>query len=641
MGFFNNIIQKVNDNKFKSLKREYLKRADEYGMLTDYNKIQTFIAKGKIQLLRSGNRYNDEFDDIECVFSEEHKILKLIKEKRLSKVLSDVKAVSSIYTNKDKIKNILATEEYEQLKESSSNFACHYNINSNLDDFKDNLQEKYEITLNGAKNMSKKLKDIMADDYNFKEINNILLESVVEYSLSMIENTDEFSQKNDILNKGLEISNEIEKNHENDNDQHNKVSSKDRIINMMYSSQDENTLNFIKKIEQVKNLNQLGVTASLDDSNISYIDASNKEKNDKFYYNLKEKKQKLLKDNKEFNENDFMLVRTTEEFPIDKECKIMNEDNCRFKTNCFLTSNITDKLMVEKYGNNWMQMLHSEDEDVLAHHRDMIQEKFKILTTGYKGTKHFTLNKLVASHMYGNFENRGYIILDQLNKHIDDKKLINLNESDTYFQLSEDTPLKLSDESQLMIPLNEYLKIQDDTEMQKQLKQYKDITIFIGDEEVAVDMKLNELGYISESIGMWGYESYNNEFGEKLDKSVLDIAKEREIQCSIHYGSKENLADDEICKKMYLDTQAKFEQYFFDEVDIDDEVKRNLLEKIDYLKQNDSELDNVIDKALDMVEIEKIEGIINRFNTDVVKDLEANKKQKIEKGGKYTNGRER
>lgn len=144
-------------------------------------------------------------------------------------------------------------------------------------------------------------------------------------------------------------------------------------------------------------------------------------------------------------------------------------------------------------------------------------EDFQIYSFMSRRTSHWTLNGLVSSHMYGNFEGRNFIIVEPFEEQVNNDGLLNIDEADTYFE----GDLKLSKKAIVLMKLEEYIERYKDPIKRAEMKKMN-IRLFTGDENIAVKMLLQDLGYVYENVGMWGYDLDTNtpelEYARKLEK---------------------------------------------------------------------------------------------------------------------------
>lgn len=152
-------------------------------------------------------------------------------------------------------------------------------------------------------------------------------------------------------------------------------------------------------------------------------------------------------------------------------------------------------------------------------------KEFDIYSFLNRRTSHWTLNGLVSSHMYGNFEGRNFIIVEPFDKQVDHDGLLNIDEADTYFN----GDLKLSNRAIVLMKLEEYKERYKDSAKREEMKNMN-IRLFVGDEKIAVKMLLQDLGYVYEEVGMWGYaldtDTPELQYARKLE-NVMTAETER------------------------------------------------------------------------------------------------------------------
>ena len=126
-------------------------------------------------------------------------------------------------------------------------------------------------------------------------------------------------------------------------------------------------------------------------------------------------------------------------------------------------------------------------------------KKYNYSVPQYRNTIHFTLNGPVESHPYGSWNEMNYVVIEPLKYHIND--VINLSTVDTYFYKS----LKLSKDAFILIRKDVFDSID------KKLLDGKNIIVFSGNQNNVVNEMLLYLGYNPQKIGMhnWVYESLN------------------------------------------------------------------------------------------------------------------------------------
>jgi len=343
---------------------------------------------------------------------------------------------------------------------------------------------------------------------------------------------------------------------------------------------------------------------------VRMIDASDSTRNEEFYQGLERKKQDI--DYSSLDVKDFALVRTTDVFPKNRILEILDESNSDTPITCFLSDVLAQRLMQDRYGITKRNTNNYEEQVKLAEtERDIKFNECAIMSSQYRCTKHFTLNGLVSSHMMGNFDNRTYIIIEPLEGHIDERdsdgsrKIVSLREADTYFKLEKGKPLKLSEKAIIMMPVDNYNKAIQNPIMRAQLAQYHIVT-FQGDEKTAVDMCLDDLGYISEGIGQHGYS-----LGCPMQQAVQRIGAEYGIPYEQHYGSPLWVADNEVTSQYDQDVTTRFIEYFLKCLEGNLTINENILEGFTKMQ---TKCEDEISALIDQVGVERCLQIIKDFN---------------------------
>lgn len=212
-------------------------------------------------------------------------------------------------------------------------------------------------------------------------------------------------------------------------------------------------------------------------------------------------------------------------------------------------------------------------------------KKYNYSVPQYRNTIHFTLNGPVESHPYGSWNEMNYVVIEPLKYHIND--VINLSTVDTYFYKS----LKLSKDAFILIRKDAFDSID------KKLLDAKNIIVFSGNQNNVVNEILLYLGYNPQKIGMhnWVYESLNGLI--KRDKIQDYQEKQRMINPKLtfdmHSGSMYDIISKnqwEISRDLSIIKKGKI-------VSIKNEYKITAEELLNvykiYLKTNDFVSDNI------------------------------------------------
>lgn len=186
-----------------------------------------------------------------------------------------------------------------------------------------------------------------------------------------------------------------------------------------------------------------------------------------------------------------VIIRTTDVFPFDKIIQTPSNGNAYgFGISSIMDDAITKKKQEINYKN-------FNDNELLLKELKKYEVCHEILRT----TIHFTINGLVGSHAYRNFEGRPYIIIEPLKYHIKDESLLSLSVEDTYFN----SDMALSEEVAIIIKEDKFNEIKDNPEYISTLEKFKVYVYRGSNEKAAVQQTLHHLGYDSFIVNNHGY----------------------------------------------------------------------------------------------------------------------------------------
>lgn len=331
-----------------------------------------------------------------------------------------------------------------------------------------------------------------------------------------------------------------------------------------------------------------------------------------------------------FREEDLALVRIVnqENFPINLEYFPLDDSNSyRYIKNPFeyilsMLKFSQDRKMKEILRKGGLNRAFS---DLVYKITDIGYDKSKIETREnrliayrYRDTKHFSINGL-ASNIYGplghttEFDKDSIaIIIEPLTNKINDRRLVNLNPVDTFFNL-KNSSMKIGENSILMIQEDQLNFILHNDEIKGKLKN-----IFIYNEEtsLAVDLVLMYSGYIPQhskqqcilepectcqngkKVSDQQYLNKFKEFIDQLNRKYLDttyinapsdISKKREISNSLYIGlpgilhSETSYFNDELKKNLQesiLTYEAYISYIFSKSSSVDMQLIRKIIESV-------------------------------------------------------------
>lgn len=298
--------------------------------------------------------------------------------------------------------------------------------------------------------------------------------------------------------------------------------------------------------------------------------------------------------------DDCILIRTTNIFPTDKIVETPANGNAySFTTNDLFIDAIENKISREQSNVN------KDDYDIY----------YDICRT----TTHFTINGLVSSHMYGNFDDRSYIIMDPLKHHIDEESLVGLRVEDTYFN----NDIALSDEAIILIPSQHFEKICGDPNYQQTLRQFN-VVLFDGDEVHAVNYVLNQLGYNAFLTNQHGYVSGEEE--NKMVNFVYRLTEEKNISNEKHYYSQVRTKDAQNMINSMSESELRFLNFVLDSVMLPENLKNEII----YCRDNRHNivLKELIESLVDIIGLEQLKYLTQQYNQERILENQAKKPNK-------------
>jgi len=336
---------------------------------------------------------------------------------------------------------------------------------------------------------------------------------------------------------------------------------------------------------------------------IKYIDATNIEIIEESFNDS----------DKEYSIDDCMLVRTTDIFPFDGIVQTPINGNAYGFGSSLYFGEIISEMLRNKYPNRFT----NEEEE-----KNFFKElhEYEIVFETLRRTVHFTINGLVGSTAYGNFDNKPYVILEPLKYHID-KSMKGLRVEDTYF----DSDLFLSDESALVIDDNTYNKISNNPNYIDDLSKFK-IYVFKGSQQNAVSLALNDMGYDSFLISSHGYVNGIEEdsSASKMYDFVNDFATTNNISREGHFYSEINYQDalarndkSEAINTMHL-------MYVLDNSNIPVEV----IDNIKLLIEEKNDIHGLLELVIKEIGFEQLKKLTKEFNANYIESLNKGKNSK-------------
>jgi len=302
----------------------------------------------------------------------------------------------------------------------------------------------------------------------------------------------------------------------------------------------------------------------------------------------------------DYSSENIMLVRTTNIFPTNRKLTTLADTSFIAKTNTnFIHSSLFYGLDVETL------------------------QQLETYAPCYRSTIHFTENGLVSSHMYGNFDNQSFIILEPLVEQLGKSNFRNFAGQDTFVEGN----VTLSEKAIIIIKTDDYPMIKENypeienynvilyngiptSEKQKYIEENQDNMpeFDVNDQRAIVETVLMDLGYTPELIG--SHYIINSPTSDKIRKVNCQLAEQYGVLAEAkHHYTKEYGED---YNKNLIITEI------FDKQLLNFIIKRHELENEFFLNREKISNNNA-DKLIQILGIEAIIHDIECFNDTIEK----------------------
>ena len=355
----------------------------------------------------------------------------------------------------------------------------------------------------------------------------------------------------------------------------------------------------------------------------------------------KKKKEELLTKPINLQEENIIIPESNEIINLTNNNILDTDDKvtiAKFKHNLkILYKELEEKNKIDKfviirednfypYNNEWL--VNSKETEYEEYNQALsIQLKKRIqkntsiyMPTHFRSTKHFTINTpLGATGSYNGVEdNRNFIVIDSINNLIDSEYTYSIAPQDAYVDVSHE-PLKISNDVTIMINQEKYNTLKDNEELMADLKNKK-VIIYKGDELVAIQMVLTEMGILPSKVGTRFYEDNTGLAYKKTEESLKEIAKNKNIMYNQSHGGEVN-----------GHFSSKYD-------DMNNDWNTSLNEFISFLKSNLENIDDSLikeslknkekaDELINLVGEEKLFNIIQNYNERVKDNISITRKK--------------
>ena len=151
-----------------------------------------------------------------------------------------------------------------------------------------------------------------------------------------------------------------------------------------------------------------------------------------------------------------------------------------------------------------------------------------LLPSHFRSTKHFTINTpLEVTGDYNNVETeRDYIFIDDIAGFLNSGYAYSVDYRDAYLDISHES-LPISENAVILINDKNFERVTKDEKIAEELSSRR-VVRFKGDETIAIDMILTELGALPSKVG-FRYAEYDNEIRDILETSIEGLAKNNNL----------------------------------------------------------------------------------------------------------------
>lgn len=557
-----NLIDKIKDKyyarKLEKLKEEWVEEAEknllQHVNLPSIDELIRVVNKMKAPSLPSFSHFGDEYDNIESIFFDFPNadfIMKSIMRDRQNAIISN-------------------STDYKEVISLLGKYATRYEMT---------LEDKGNDAIAGLESHLPIYKEILiSEGHDPKEIGEIFGKFFYDTSRRLITEK-ELNKECELIEMLSEkMPKLIEKYLPARKTDFTRAAISEKFLEIISEIDEDKGKKIGHELDKRENFRKNEINLN---ENINFINANDPDVISEFK-KRRDKKREELK-SRDIDEDELMLVRTEDYFPINKKMEIIDELNNTQRYCPNIIKAVNDRILASEMPTTWnyqgneFSLVDSDGffnvkEVMNMYNREFVESEFceQFLTRSeelrqeygfigslYRSTKHFSLNGLVSSHAYGNFSARSFIFLDPFSEHKDDN-MASFNTVDTYYNVSREKPFCLSEKAILMMPISRYNEIASKQGMRSQFNKYRDVTVFSGDEKIAVEMKLEELGVFSEEIGM---QISSPDF---LNDAMNNFCKSNEYVSKVHYYSEENAADKKIINQNCERLEKEFYKEMFD-----------------------------------------------------------------------------
>lgn len=161
------------------------------------------------------------------------------------------------------------------------------------------------------------------------------------------------------------------------------------------------------------------------------------------------------------------------------------------------------------------------------------------IPVAFRSTKHFTINTpLGYTHDYNNVEsNRKFTIIDDIDNFINSGYAYTMSYKDAYLDISHE-PLLISRNAIVLISQDNYNELSKNQDFVNQINNLdgRKLIIYTGDESIAINMVLSQIGVLPSRMEHKTYE-YDPIINNILEQSMIDLCSENSIDYNLSHGN--------------------------------------------------------------------------------------------------------
>lgn len=272
-------------------------------------------------------------------------------------------------------------------------------------------------------------------------------------------------------------------------------------------------------------------------SSDNYLDATSPENIAKYKSNLK----LLIERAKESSKIDkFMLIRNDDFFPYDWEWDVSSKDTGLEKVGSSLAYELRQAIARENAGIKRDSPLFDIpiSPEKMSEMMANIDKNIGLIymPVRFRSTKHFTINTPLAyTGDYNNVESeRNFHIIDSIDNFLSSGYAYSASYRDAYLDVTHES-LSISENAVVLISEDNYEKVASQPEIMFQLQDRR-VIIFKGDEALATNMILTELGVLPSRPGN-RFMIYDNNTTEILENSMKNFCNNHSIEYNKGHGN--------------------------------------------------------------------------------------------------------